>query len=194
MGLAAVCALSFAILGLPHHPDRRCPVPSQPDGSAGRAGGHDSGDVVNLPVPLKNRLGQVAARNHTYLPLQAFAEADQPSQLFQYYLLDSTGFEPNVFTAVIRRERYRHEDCGGRELWRTDIASVRLVLSQARLPTGQTTRALHRVFTTSPACSDQQRERLVRRIDTTWSRVRENGPSALQMSVPPRRRSAVSRS
>jgi hypothetical protein len=33
--------------------------------------------------------------------VQAFAEADQPSQLFQYYLLDTTGFEPNVFTASI---------------------------------------------------------------------------------------------
>ncbi|MGC2204274.1 MAG: hypothetical protein WA633_29545 [Stellaceae bacterium] len=33
--------------------------------------------------------------------MQAFAEADAPSQLFQYYLLDTTGFEPNVFTAII---------------------------------------------------------------------------------------------
>src|SRR5262249_44590651 len=35
------------------------------------------------------------------LPLTVFAEADKPSQLFQYYLLDSTGFEPDVFTAKI---------------------------------------------------------------------------------------------
>ena len=33
--------------------------------------------------------------------LQVFAEADKPSQLFQYYLLDTTGFEPNVFTSII---------------------------------------------------------------------------------------------
>jgi hypothetical protein len=33
--------------------------------------------------------------------VQAYAEADQPSQLFQYYLLDTHGFEPNVFTARI---------------------------------------------------------------------------------------------
>ena len=32
--------------------------------------------------------------------MQAFAEADGPSQLFQYYLLDTTGFEPNVFTTI----------------------------------------------------------------------------------------------
>jgi len=33
--------------------------------------------------------------------MQAFDEADQPDQLFQYYLLDTTGFEPNVFTSTI---------------------------------------------------------------------------------------------
>src|SRR4249920_2197139 len=59
------------------------------------------GDVTNLPMPLKKRLAEIAGRNHSYLPVQAFAEADQPSQLFQYYLLDTAGFEPNVFTAVI---------------------------------------------------------------------------------------------
>src|SRR5260370_772469 len=69
------------------------------------------GDVVNLPTPLKDRLIQLADRPHTYLPMQAFAEASnndgspKPSQLFQYYLLDTTGgfppnvsFEANVFT------------------------------------------------------------------------------------------------
>ena len=32
-------------------------------------------------------MAQLANRPHTYLPLQVFAEADKPSQLFQYYLL-----------------------------------------------------------------------------------------------------------
>ena len=59
------------------------------------------GDIVNLPADLKARLIELANRPHTYVPLQAFAEADSPSQLFQYYLLDTTGFEPNVFTAII---------------------------------------------------------------------------------------------
>ena len=59
------------------------------------------GDVKNLPQKLKTRLAEIAGDPHTYLPLQAFAEADSPSQLFQYYLLDTSGFEPNVFTAVI---------------------------------------------------------------------------------------------
>ena len=58
------------------------------------------GDVVNLPDPLKDRLAQLANRPHTYLPLQVFNEADGNSQLFQYYLLDTDGFEPNVFTTI----------------------------------------------------------------------------------------------
>src|SRR5439155_11393786 len=59
------------------------------------------GDIRNLPTPLKNRLVQMAGRPHTYLPMQANAEAPSPSQLFQYYMLDPKGFEPNVFTSRI---------------------------------------------------------------------------------------------
>jgi hypothetical protein len=58
------------------------------------------GDVTPLPDPLKDRLAQLADRPHSVLPLQVYAEADQPSQLFQYYLLDTSGFEPNVLTAI----------------------------------------------------------------------------------------------
>jgi hypothetical protein len=58
------------------------------------------GDVVHLPDPLRNALARIANRPHSQLPLQIFAEADKPSQLFQYYLLDSNGFEPNVFTKI----------------------------------------------------------------------------------------------
>jgi hypothetical protein len=56
------------------------------------------GDIRHLPGALTNRLAILAGRPHTYLPLQVFAEADKPSQLFQYYLLDTKGFEPNPFT------------------------------------------------------------------------------------------------
>ena len=35
------------------------------------------------------------------LPLTVFSEADEPSQLFGYYLLDTTGFPPNVFTSIV---------------------------------------------------------------------------------------------
>ncbi len=57
------------------------------------------GDVRHLPDALRHRLGHLAARPHSALPIQAYAEADQPSQLFQYYLLGTGGFEPDVFTA-----------------------------------------------------------------------------------------------
>src|SRR5260370_28419572 len=82
------------------------PAPCHPNATAAAdtAAVATRGDVVNLPKPLKDRLVQLADRPHTYLPMQAFAEARDPktgsiapSQLFQYYLLDTTGgFPPNV--------------------------------------------------------------------------------------------------
>jgi hypothetical protein len=62
---------------------------------------HGRGDIKHLPRPLKNRIIELAKRPHSYLPLTVFAEAPSPSQLFGYYLLDTTAFEPNVFTAII---------------------------------------------------------------------------------------------
>jgi hypothetical protein len=59
------------------------------------------GDVQQLPQPLKERLAELGGRPHSQLPTQAYAEADQPSRLFQYYLLDTSGFEPNPFTSLI---------------------------------------------------------------------------------------------
>jgi hypothetical protein len=76
------------------------PCHPNPNAAADRDTVADRGDVVNLPQPLKDRLIRLADRPHTYLPLQVFAEADKPSQLFQYYLLDTEGFEPNVFTKI----------------------------------------------------------------------------------------------
>ncbi|WP_248360223.1 EF-hand domain-containing protein [Anaeromyxobacter oryzae] len=57
------------------------------------------GDVASLPAPLKNQLARLACRPHSTLPIQFYGESDTPSQLFQYYLLDTKNFEPNVFTA-----------------------------------------------------------------------------------------------
>ena len=57
-------------------------------------------DIHQLPQALTRRLAILAGRPHTYLPMQAYAEASKPSQLFQYYLLGSQGFEPNPFTAL----------------------------------------------------------------------------------------------
>jgi hypothetical protein len=59
------------------------------------------GDIAGLPAPLQNQLVRIAGRPHSQLPTQAFAESDTASQLFQYYLLDTTGFQPNVFTTSL---------------------------------------------------------------------------------------------
>jgi hypothetical protein len=58
-------------------------------------------DIRHLPSPLKVRLEELAERPHTYPPLTVFSEAPTPSQLFAYFLLDTTGFQPNVFTTTI---------------------------------------------------------------------------------------------
>ena len=96
---AAVAFLALAASGsaLAEQP----PPPCHPNPHAlfDRAIVHLRGDVRNLPRRLRERLERLAERPHTYLPMQAFAEADKPSQLFQYYLLDTTGFEANPFTA-----------------------------------------------------------------------------------------------
>ncbi len=74
------------------------PCHSNPDASRDTESVRNRKDVKSLPDPLRERLGELAGRPHSVLPVQAFAEADHPSQLFQYYLLDTTGFEPNPFT------------------------------------------------------------------------------------------------
>ncbi len=60
------------------------------------------GDIRNLPAPLKERLQTLHLRPHVFDPSTAFAEADKPSQLFQYYLLGTLGFQPNQFTTTIK--------------------------------------------------------------------------------------------
>jgi hypothetical protein len=59
------------------------------------------GDVRGLPDKLKARLVKMAGRPHSLLPSTVFNEAKDRSELFQYYLLDTKGFQPNVFTARI---------------------------------------------------------------------------------------------
>jgi hypothetical protein len=67
------------------------------------------GDILRLPGALRTRLAILGGRPHSQLPTQAYAEAEsdkapfkpKPSQLFQYYLLDTSGFEANPFTSVI---------------------------------------------------------------------------------------------
>ena len=96
--LAKIAVLALAGFGAAHAEEQTCHP--NPHADADMQTILARADVVNLPVPLKNRLAELAARSHSVLPVQAFPEADHPSQLFQYYLLDSDGFEPNVFTAA----------------------------------------------------------------------------------------------
>src|SRR6516165_5045123 len=108
VGFCSVLALTVpALLGIHSARAEQPPSPPchpNPNAAADDATVANRGDVVNLPQPLKDRLVQLADRPHTYLPLQVFNEADPatqgPSQLFQYYLLDTTGFQPNVFTTI----------------------------------------------------------------------------------------------
>ena len=95
------------------------------------------GDVRHLPDALVDRLEILAERPHSALPIQAYAEADKPSQLFQYYLLDSKGFEPNPFTTRFQGVNDQAQltatgpDCG-----LPTIGSVRLVVEpKPGLPT-----------------------------------------------------------
>jgi hypothetical protein len=58
-------------------------------------------DIKSLPEPLQARLVQLLEQPHAFPAVPAFNEAANPSLLFQYYLLDQSSFQPNVFTAAI---------------------------------------------------------------------------------------------
>ena len=96
------------------------------------------GDIRNLPEPLKARIVRMADRPHSILPTQAFAEADKPSRLFEYYLLDTNEFQPNIFTSIVPGindnalpTAANQANCG-----LTTIGSVRIVLEpKPGLPT-----------------------------------------------------------
>ena len=94
----AAAGIALGYLGNAYAEQPPSPCHPNPNAAADRAAVANREDVEKLPQPLKDRLVQLADRPHTYLPLQVFAEADKASQLFQYYLLDADGFEPNVFT------------------------------------------------------------------------------------------------
>jgi hypothetical protein len=68
------------------------------------------GDIAPLATEpettrLQDRLVTIDCSPHSIAPVQIFAEADPDaggqSQLFQYYLLDSTNFQPSVLTTTI---------------------------------------------------------------------------------------------
>jgi hypothetical protein len=103
--LLAVTSVATGPLALAAKPPSPEPVPApchpNPKAIADIQAILNRGDISHLPDALKNRLARLAGRPHSALPTQAYAEADNKSQLFQYYLLDTNGFEPNVFTSLI---------------------------------------------------------------------------------------------
>jgi hypothetical protein len=98
-----VTALSALSLNAAYakHPQPPAPCHPNPHVAEDREAVLNRGDVRNLPDPLRNRLAELAGRPHSQLPTQAYAEADHPSQMFQYYLVDTSGFEANPFTSTI---------------------------------------------------------------------------------------------
>src|SRR5262245_29504053 len=106
---ALIATFGFSIIASSAGHAEQPPPPCHPNlhANADTAAVKNRGDIVDLPGPLKERLVRLADRPHSQLPTQAYAEAHfdkppmepKPSQLFQYYLLDTTGFEPNPFTA-----------------------------------------------------------------------------------------------
>jgi hypothetical protein len=77
------------------------PCHANPQAAQDEAAVRGRGDVASLPPLRQDRLAQLANRPRSQLPTQAYAEADGTRQLFQYYLLDTSGFQPKVFTTLI---------------------------------------------------------------------------------------------
>jgi hypothetical protein len=98
-GLPAECATEAASMpgNPPQHP---AACHGNPDFESDAASLMKRGDIAQLPSALRDQLVRLACRPHSALPTQFFAEADTASQLFQYYLLDTKGFQPNVFTSL----------------------------------------------------------------------------------------------
>src|SRR5690242_16910323 len=93
--LAAVMALGVA-LGVNAATSTATPTRSTADSPF-----EQRGDIRHLPDALQDRLELLANRPTTFTPMTAFSEAPTPSRLFQYYLLDTRHFQPNVFTTTI---------------------------------------------------------------------------------------------
>src|SRR2546428_4001979 len=105
----AVLLLAPVLAAVVHADQPPAPCHPNPNANQDMAAVRKRGDIRHLPDPLEDRLVRMAGRPHSQLPTQAYAEAHLdhapftpvPSQLFQYYLLDTTGFEPNPFTRLI---------------------------------------------------------------------------------------------
>ena len=143
--LVVILALAALVPGLVFAEQPPPPCHPNPRANQDMATVRERGDIRHLPGPLKDRLVQMAGRPHSQLPTQAYAEAHfdkppfkpKPSQLFQYYLLDTTGFEPNPFTSLIPGVNdLAMLTATGPQCGLPTIASVRVVLEpKPGLPT-----------------------------------------------------------
>jgi hypothetical protein len=111
VSLVAVFGLAV-VIATTARADQTCPAPTAvpPLGTCHPSectpGFCTRGDISALASqpqtqPLQDRLVTLDCSPHSISPVQVRAEADNKSRLFQYYLLDSTGFEPSVFTTTI---------------------------------------------------------------------------------------------
>jgi len=101
LGVTLVALLLVTATSRPGYAEQP-PAPCHPNPLAAQDEStvRNRGDIVKLPMALKDRLARLANRPHSQLATQTYAEADKSSQLFQYYLLDTNGFQPNVFTKI----------------------------------------------------------------------------------------------
>ena len=149
-GASAILAATLISQGAARAEQPPPPCHPNPQAAQDEATVRARGDVSSLPSPLIDRLAQLGNRPHSVLPVQAYAEADNPSQLFQYYLLDTTGFQPNVFTTLFPgvNDHVQLTVTGG-NCGLPTVGSVRVVLEpKPGLPTDPTNpRAFNDVFT-----------------------------------------------
>jgi hypothetical protein len=149
-GMVAASCIAALASGFANAEQPPPPCHPNPQAAADRNAVRQRGDVKNLPNILQDRLERMADRPHTFLPMQAYAEADKPSQFFQYYLLDNNGFEPNPFSARIPgvNDKAMLTATGG-NCGLPTIGAVRLVLEpKPDLPTDpRDVRAFIDVFT-----------------------------------------------
>jgi hypothetical protein len=95
-GVATMCPSPTPVpISPPCHPVTTCTPNICTRGDIAPLGKHKE------TQPLQDRLITLACSPRSIAPLQVFAEAADQSQLFMYYLLDSTGFQPSVFTTRI---------------------------------------------------------------------------------------------
>jgi hypothetical protein len=150
VGLLATFGVAMALPGAVGAEQPPAPCHPNPQAAQDEATVLTRGDVAALPKPLKDRLAQLANRPHSQLPTQAYNEADGASQLFQYYLLDTSGFQPNVLTAILPgvNDHVQLTATGG-NCGLSTVGAVRVVLEpKPGLPTDPNNpRAFNDVFT-----------------------------------------------